>query len=332
MRKQNIFTTLEFKTPDQESERFLRKESLRLTGLILCSDSSFAVTQPRRTDAHSVTKTLQHRQLRRAGFTLIELLTVIAIMVFLLAILLPSLHRAGRQAKAVACQSNLHQWGLLSATSSIDIDKLFFEVQDLTQSKTGTLFVDGPNWEPHYGDHNDLLLCPIAAKPLMSSADLYQYLENNPSIEKSSLISCIGKKFSAWSLIGPLRRALVGSYGSTDSLWRFEYMSTTSKALSNAPLFFDSSYQWSLIEVAQIPPPEFDDIHLSLFSVDDVCINRHDGYVNYVFKDLSARKVGLKELWTLKWDPEFDTTGPWTKAGGVRQEDWPKWMRKFKDY
>jgi len=44
------------------------------------------------------------------------------------------------------------------------------------------------------------------------------------------------------------------------------------------------------------------------------------------------RTVGLKELWTLKWHREFDTAGPWTKAGGVLPGDWPEWLRKFKDY
>ena len=48
--------------------------------------------------------------------------------------------------------------------------------------------------------------------------------------------------------------------------------------------------------------------------------------------DWSVRKVGLKELWTLKWHHEYDTAGPWTKAGGVQPEDWPQWMRSFKDY
>jgi prepilin-type N-terminal cleavage/methylation domain-containing protein/prepilin-type processing-associated H-X9-DG protein len=62
------------------------------------------------------------------------------------------------------------------------------------------------------------------------------------------------------------------------------------------------------------------------------CINRHDGYVNALFFDWSVRKVGLKELWTLKWHCYFDTAGPWTIAGGVQPEDWPQWMRKFKDY
>ena len=28
----------------------------------------------------------------------------------------------------------------------------------------------------------------------------------------------------------------------------------------------------------------------------------------------------------------IDTAGPWTMAGGVQPEDWPQWMRGFKDY
>ncbi|MHC4889363.1 MAG: hypothetical protein ACYTEO_07880, partial [Planctomycetota bacterium] len=61
-------------------------------------------------------------------------------------------------------------------------------------------------------------------------------------------------------------------------------------------------------------------------------INRHDGYINGLFMDWSVRKIGLKELWTLKWHRKFDTAGPWTTAGGVRPSDWPEWMKNFKDY
>ena len=62
------------------------------------------------------------------------------------------------------------------------------------------------------------------------------------------------------------------------------------------------------------------------------CINRHDGAVNCLFVDGSVRKVGLKELWTLKWHRSFNTAGPWTKAGGVLPTDWPEWLRPFKEY
>ncbi len=62
------------------------------------------------------------------------------------------------------------------------------------------------------------------------------------------------------------------------------------------------------------------------------CIDRHDGAVNSLFLDWSVRKTGLKELWTLKWHQNCETRGPWTKTGGVQPEDWPAWMRRFRDY
>jgi prepilin-type processing-associated H-X9-DG protein len=63
-----------------------------------------------------------------------------------------------------------------------------------------------------------------------------------------------------------------------------------------------------------------------------VCLNRHEGGINSLFLDASVRKVGLKELWTLNWYPGYATWGAWTKAGGVRPEDWPLWMQTLKDY
>jgi hypothetical protein len=62
------------------------------------------------------------------------------------------------------------------------------------------------------------------------------------------------------------------------------------------------------------------------------CINRHSGFVNGVFVDFSTRKVGLKELWTLKWHRKFNTTNAWTRAGGVQPGDWPQWIARYRDY
>lgn len=61
------------------------------------------------------------------------------------------------------------------------------------------------------------------------------------------------------------------------------------------------------------------------------CIKRHDGFVNSSFLDWSVRKVGLKGLWKLRWHRRFDTSGPWTQAGGCVPEDWPQWMRPLPD-
>lgn len=70
----------------------------------------------------------------------------------------------------------------------------------------------------------------------------------------------------------------------------------------------------------------------NLNEMDFVCVNRHNGAVNGAFMDWSARKIGLKELWTLKWHRNYNNASPWTKAGGVKPTNWPQWMKKFKDY
>jgi len=112
-------------------------------------------------------------------------------------------------------------------------------------------------------------------------------------------------------------------------------------APQGTPLLFDCVYRRANVSTRDEPPP----YEGALLPVNPLpyaakpgpdmkafCINRHHGGVNGLFLDASVRKVGLKGLWTLKWSPDFWTEGLWTTDGGVLPEDWPPWMRGFKDY
>jgi len=262
---------------------------------------------------------------KQQAFTLIELLVVIDIIALLMAILVPSLQRVKRQAKAVACQSNLRQWGLYFYMYTENNDQMFFNYPDVDPLPYAQrwLVVMWPYWR----DCNDLLFCPIATKHM------------GPTTR--------GGKLSAWCYDNSPPTAYdAGSYGlnwqimdargvaMTQEHWeiiapRF-WRTCIVKNPQNVPVLGDCAYGEATM-YPQSPPPEYDDATMYNSST-WFCINRHDGYVNCAFLDFHVRKVGLKELWTLKWHREFNTAGPWTKAGGVQCEDWPQWMRSFKDY
>jgi hypothetical protein len=108
------------------------------------------------------------------------------------------------------------------------------------------------------------------------------------------------------------------------------------KGGSNIPLYLDS-WWWCAWVKDTDTPPQYDGQTTEFpcgcrNSIHRFCINRHDRFVNATFMDCSVRKIGLKELWTLKWHRNFRTANRWTKAGGARPQDWPAWMRHLKDY
>lgn len=254
----------------------------------------------------------------KRAFTLIELLVVIAVIVLLLALLMPVLRRIRKQTQATACQARLRQWGQLFAMYLQDNNYRFPPLNGVNGAYYG-----GTAWMvvgvPNAQAFEELQLCPSARRPLPATV-----------VHGSTFTPCA---FPSSSKDGRLAYA---SYGISSYLFdlptpydKWFWRGSDVKGASNVPAYFDCTSYALILSDGGPPPSEGDD---SSFPMSVVCINRHSEGINMLFLDWSVRKVGLKQLWTLKWHRQFDTAGPWTKTRGVKLEDWPQWMRGFKDY
>lgn len=261
---------------------------------------------------------------KQRGFTLIELLVVIAIIALLMAILMPALQRTRKQAKAVTCQANLKQMGLAFTMYAEDNNGYLHKEEGPDPRHCWV-----PAMRPYYCHQPAIRACPTTTK-----------------FHSDGVLG----PFVGWGVYGegamPVPGyAMKGDYGSfgmnswtandtggihTGKNWKTIHV----KGTNLIPAFLDGQHPTGLPEV-QDEPSEFDgQCHQQWHgnAMRSFCVNRHNGFVNGVFMDTSVRRVGLKELWTLKWHRVYNTVGPWTSAGGVLPSDWPNWMRTFKDY
>ncbi len=273
---------------------------------------------------------------RRRGFTLIELLVVIAIIALLMAILMPALRRVKEQANMIKCVANLKQWNLIIAMYVEDNDGKFFsgygnnsywwiaQLEDRYQSRI----------------KNKLWFCPKTKKPY--------YDEYNNRNQQATIFSSWGIYTRGFNGHGDLSLdGIAGSYGlnayvlSTTAppghtfengirsvnFWKTPQV----KGASNIPLFAEA-LRFDLWPQEHEAPADYEFAWVTSNHMARCCINRHVGFESVSFCDFSARKVGLKELWTFKWHKTFNIAGPYTQAGGVQAGDWPQWMSRFKDY
>jgi len=267
-----------------------------------------------------------------AGFTLVELLVVIAIIALLMAILMPALSRVRNQAQAIRCAANLKQWGLMFNFYTEDYDGRFNEGWNVGER---ALWMNA--LRPYYKDNWDLLLCPTAKVEVLGSGDMgtFKAWWRNVAVPGGGTYRYVGS-YSDNSWIN----YMTADRGDRRQIWFWRTIKDTRAVIDaagtkgrpvsrdNIPVFGDNTWHDAWPRHTDTPPPTGDAAGWGSFGTTDemwqFCIPRHDGFVYLLFMDWSARKVGLKELWKLKWHRAFDTNmGPVT---------WPNWMRRYKDY
>jgi len=267
---------------------------------------------------------------RRKGFTLIELLVVIAIVAVLMAILMPALRRVREQGKMVNCLGTLKQWNIIAAIYTEENDGKFWDSDPGTPAYWFPRYMDDriKNWKK-----NKLWFCPSATKPIID-----EYGVQAPTFNI----------FNAWGIFTGSNLSedgIAGSYGingycliprtattyesgvSTQDGWK----TAGGRNAAQVPWWIEA-LRFDLWPLPTHAPADNEFAAWSGNLMARCCINRHQGFVNAAFMDWSARKIGLKEMWTLKWHKTFDTSGPWTQAGGVQSNDWPAWIRPYRDY
>jgi prepilin-type processing-associated H-X9-DG protein len=246
-----------------------------------------------------------------------------------------------RRAKEFVCQSNLRQWhGIFQGYIEENEGKFFTGVNGFGYWWPVQLPHEYQDWK-----RNRTWFCPVATTlpfaegrvqaPIPSPYAAWGvYSAATPMIYEGKIYTMNPNGVAGSFGLNGYTLDVSGSYqGGVPASEGWRNLKDVSQA-DCVPLFLDALRFDVWPRLTDAPAPyEFTawnvggDNHMAR-----CCINRHDGAVNCLFVDGSVRKVGLKELWTLKWHRSFDTAGPWTKAGGVLPYDWPEWMRPFKEY
>ena len=267
---------------------------------------------------------------KKRGFTLIELLVVIAIIALLMSILLPSLTRVRKQAKTTMCIMNLKTWGLLIQVYSND-NEGSMHGEHVGDSAWQSAYRDD------YEDQPKIRCCPEAVKPGSEG----------------------GKQpFAAWGIFGPnhyygFREGDYGSYGENGWIQNptdtgageyfgvgFYWKTPNVKGASNVPAFLGCNWMHGVVNgslvgggsnpnnTASPEAPRFEG-GPGGGCIERYMMNRHNGFVGSSFLDFSARKVGMKELFRVKWHRFYDIN-KWYEIEEAKP--WPDWMANFKDY
>jgi prepilin-type processing-associated H-X9-DG protein len=267
-----------------------------------------------------------------------DVVLILGCVVFLLATLGAIGSSGRRRAKEAICLSNLRQWGKAFGMFAEDNEGSFMRGWRTAAPNTGIKHTD--YWMEAlraYYENPDLRCCPEASIP-GTALGYGQYGGWGTFVGWGIFPGECGEPSTSWAAVTACD---YGSYGNNSYICNpppdagshiqghpvaWNWRTVNVGGADEIPLLLDS--QWiDMWPHHTDPPPDYDgmpwgtDHSTGMYRI---CVNRHDGSVNSVFLDGSARKVGLKELWRLKWHRQYNV--------GYPPPDWPEWMQDFEDY
>lgn len=269
-------------------------------------------------------------EINKKAFTLIELLVVIAIIALLLSILSPALNKVKEQARVTVCKSNLKQLGMAFETYSVSNNN--------KSMSTDVYYIWPFVIAPYFGLKNysedpetaqqgvmKIIKCPSTKSPEPREtnwgSDRFTW-EHYQQVPGQNLEDCEGSYgLNCWLAGMELQAYVDHDWASQEQVTNNELRD--GKARSGSPLLTDSCW----FETVPMDPEEantyyswYDEsIYPDMYrdytgrNYDDRgmsrhCIDRHSLAINIVFADGRAEKVGIEDLWKIKWSRTFETT------------------------
>jgi prepilin-type N-terminal cleavage/methylation domain-containing protein len=265
------------------------------------------------------------------GFTLIELLVVVAIIALLIAILLPALSQARMKANTAKCLVNTRSMANSVNMYIADWKKMFPYSDVLTESWTQLLYNGGTAAGSGvstasgngYGATAKIRSCPeapdVASGTSGGSGEVYGNAHaawgNTPHTGGSSDDPFGGSYgLNGWVYNGGGALTTYTGTVPADSYYRLTRGNTSP---AETPIFADANWRHVFAKPGdgfpsgtslENPGP------FGLFShpIYRMVMNRHNMQINVAFYDNHSETVGLKNLYNVKWSPNWVAPPPVT--------------------